>query len=664
MCGIAGIVDLRGLRQIDHRTIQQMADAIAHRGPDEEGFYQEPGIALASRRLSVVGLADGQQPIFNEDKTVVVVFNGELFDHPEKRALLESRGHRFSTHTDTEVLVHMWEEYGEEMLQHLHGQFAFALYDVRQRTLLLARDQIGIRPLHWARRGDMLYFGSEIKAIFASGEVTPEVDPKGIDHIFTFFAMGTRRTAFKDIQAVHPASYLKIELGSDGRASDISERRYWDLEFPDQGDELNPRDGAALQEEFEDTFRRAVEIRLRADVPVVGYLSGGVDSTTVMLTAGAIQGQPLPAFTIQIPTKGLDETDRALLAADRLGSKPTVVRCPHDVIAATYPRLIEAAESPVTDTSSSAMYCLAGEVRDQGYKVALAGEGADDWLAGYPWFKYGKLLGLLDTRRFTPSNAIRRWALRRNGSDASWEQMAEVQQMLGGPNGFGLLYGLVSLSRHHFYSADMWQRLDGHTAWQDLDLNTEGLKRWHPLNRGLYLGNKTMLTGMLLSQKGDRPAMHNSVETRYPFLDMKVVDLCSKIHPRWKLRGLRRDKHLLRNYAGKILPSCIANRPKQLFRAPFANTLFANPPAFVEELISEESLAKTGYFDAKKVAHHRATYDQYARRDFGKRFVIEMGLTGVMATQLWHHIFLGDQLCELPQWSADSSTGNQALRAS
>jgi len=664
MCGIAGIVDLRGRREIDRRTIQRMADAIVHRGPDEEGFYQEPGIALASRRLSIVGLADGQQPIFNEDATVVAVFNGELFDYPEQRTLLESIGHRFSTRADTEVLVHLWEEYGEEMFQHLRGQFAFALYDTRRRMLLLARDQIGIRPLHWARRGDTLYFGSEIKALFASGEVIPEADPKGLDHIFTFFAMGTRRTAFKDVQAVHPASYLKIQLDGDGKPADIRERRYWDLDFPNQGDEFNPRDGTALQDEFEETFRQAVTIRLRADVPVVGYLSGGVDSTTVMHTAGGIQGHPLPSFTIQIPTMGFDETDRALLAAERIGSKPTIVRCPNEVIAATYPHLIAAAESPVIDTACSALYCLAREVRDQGYKVALAGEGADEWLAGYPWFKFGKLLGLLDTGRYRPSNVLRRWAMRRNGVEGSWEQLDEIQQMLGGPNGYSMLYGLVGLSRHHFYSPDMWRRLEGHTAWHDLDLNTEGLKRWHPLNRGLYLGNKTMLAGMLLNHKGDRPAMHNSVETRYPFLDLNVVDLCCKIHPRWKLRGLRRDKHLLRNYAGRILPGRIANRPKQLFRAPFANTFFANPPAFVEQLMSPESLAKTGYFDAQRVAHHRATYDQYGRRDAGRRFVIEMGLTGVMATQLWHHTFLGDSLCELPQWTADTTAGALALRAS
>lgn len=645
------MIDLCGARQFSRRTLKQMADAIVHRGPDEEGFFTAPGVALASRRLSIIGLADGQQPIFNEDKSIAVVFNGEIFDFIEQRALLEAKGHRFSTHADTEVLVHLWEEYGEAMLDHLDGQFAFALYDSRRRVVLLARDRIGIAPLHWARRGETIYFGSEIKAIFASGEVQPEADPRGIDHIFTFFAMGTRRTAFKDVEAVHPASYLKIQLGSGGRPGEITSRRYWDLEFPHQGEERNPRDGRALQEEFEATFRRAVEIRLRADVPVVGYLSGGVDSTTVMLTAREVKGEPIPVFTIQIPTAGLDETDRALLAADKIGSPPTVVRCSSEVIAAAFPNLIEAAEAPVMDTSCSALYCLAREVRAQGYKVALTGEGPDDWLAGYPWFKAGKALGLFDWGSFSPGNWLRRMALRRNSPDVPWSQIQAIQDLLGGPNGFADLHCLVSLSRERFYSDAMWASLDRHTAWEDLDLNTEGLKRWHPLNRALYVGYKTMLSGLLMNHKGDRPALHNSVETRYPFLDLNMVNLCASLHPRWKLRGLRRDKHLLRNYANKILPPEIANRPKAMFRAPFANTFFSNPPAFVDQLISPESLAKTGYFDAERVWHYRSIYKDYKFRDAGKKLVAEMGLTGVMATQLWHHTFLGGGLCDLPAWS-------------
>ncbi|MCA9268230.1 MAG: asparagine synthase (glutamine-hydrolyzing), partial [Planctomycetales bacterium] len=556
-------------------------------------------------------------------------------------------------------------EYGESMLDHIDGQFAFAIYDLKKRTLMLARDRIGIAPLHWARRGDMLYFGSEIKAILASGEVTPEADPQGLDHIFTFFAMGTRRTAFKDIHAVHPASSLRIQWpDGDGTAS-VVERRYWDLEFPDQGDERNPRDGRQLQEEFEATFKRAVEIRLRADVPVVGYLSGGVDSTTVMLTASEVKGEPIPAFTIQIVAEGLDETDRALMAAERIGSRPTIARCDSDVISAAYPRLIEAAEAPVMDPACSALYCLAREVRSQGYKVALTGEGADDWLAGYPWFKSGKILGALDWGSVSPGNWLRRWALRRNSPEVSWDHFAKLQDRLGGPNGFGDLYGMVSLSRHRFYSEQMWRGIGEHTAWDDLDLNTDGLRRWHPLNRALYLGYKTMLSGLLMNHKGDRPAMHNSVETRYPFLDLNFINFCAQLHPRWKLRGFRRDKHLLRQYAGKILPDCIANRPKAMFRAPFANTFFSNPPAFVDQLISEESLRKTGYFSLEKIQHYRAIYNDYAWRDSGKKLVAEMGLTGVMATQMWHHIFLGGGLCDLPTWSPDEqpAVDVSALRA-
>ena len=484
----------------------------------------------------------------------------------------------------------------------------------------------------------------------------PQADPRGLDHIFTFFAMGTRRTAFKGISAVHPASYLRINLRDDGGIARIAERRYWDLEFPDQGDELNPRDGAALQEEFEETFRRAVEIRLRADVPVVGYLSGGVDSTTVMLTAGEVTGKPLPAFTIQIAAEGLDETDRALMAAERLGSKPHVIRCTSDVISAAYPRLIEAAEAPVMDTACSALYCLAGDVRDHGYKVALTGEGADDWLAGYPWFKSGQLL-----QRTGMGNWIRGAGLRYNTPGTPWSYVQDIQDRVGGPNGCADLYGFVGLTRPRFYSRQMWRDVDGGSAWDDLEIDTDRVRRYHPLNRALYLNYKTMLSGLLMNHKGDRPAMHNSVETRYPFLDRRVIDFCAKLHPRWKLRGLMRDKHLLRNYAAKILPDCIANRPKAMFRAPFANTFFNNPPAFVDQLLSEESLQATGYFDPEKVRHHRATY-QAIRFNRGKKQLAEMGLTGVMATQLWHHIYLGGDLCELPAWSAPQAVSAPSVQ--
>ena len=650
MCGIAGAIDLRAEQDVEPGVIERMAAAIIHRGPDEEGFFVDQGLSLASRRLSIVGLADGQQPVYNEDRSVVVVFNGELFDWPEKRAELEARGHTFRTHCDTEILVHMWEEYGEEMLPRLRGQFAFALYDTKQRQLILARDRIGIVPLHWARRGDWFYFCSEIKGILASGKVAAEADRRGLDHIFTFFALPTRRTCFKDISSLLPGSYMKIRFREAGQVADTSEHVYWDLEFPDHGEEYRPRDEAMLIEDFSDVLSHAAEIRLRADVPVVSYLSGGVDSTTILSMASKIQGKPLPSFTIEIPTPGLNEVDRAMAAAKTVGNKPTVVTCGGKEISAAYPKLIEAAESPVMDTSCAALLCLAEEVSNQGFKVALTGEGADEALAGYPWLKVNRLLCMFDRGEFRPSNFVRASIMKITSPHRKWSKVRRYQDVIGGPHGITDLYALISMSRDRFYSKDMFKQLDGHFAFEDLQLNLDGIKRWHPLNKSIYFGYKTMLPGLLMHHKGDRPAMYNSVETRYPFLDEEFVALCAKVHPRWKLRGLMKDKVLLRKFAADFLPKDITSRPKTMFRAPFANTFFENPPAYIDQLLSEESLEKTGYFDPASVLDYRKNYSRYTWFS-GRRLIIEMGLTGVMATQLWHHLYLGDDLCELPTWS-------------
>ncbi len=277
-----------------------MTQRIFHRGPDEDGYLFAPGIGIGQRRLSIVGLADGQQPIYNEDRTVAVMYNGELFDYPEQKAALEARGHTFRTHSDTELLVHLYEDFGEGMFEHLHGQFAFAIVDLKKRVILLARDRVGICPLHWSRQGDWFYFGSEIKAILASGQVAPACDERGLDHIFTFFAMRDPANDVRGISSILPGHYLKIQFRDNGEPADIVERRYWDLDFPDRGDEYDPPDSNQLIDEFDATFRRAVEIRLRADVPVVGYLSGGIDSAMVLANASKIRGKGVPSFTIRI----------------------------------------------------------------------------------------------------------------------------------------------------------------------------------------------------------------------------------------------------------------------------------------------------------------------------------------------------------------------------
>lgn len=645
MCGFAGVIDLFGSRDAERAVIERMCDAIAHRGPDEHGYFSAPGIGIGHRRLSIVGLADGQQPIFNEDRTVAVVCNGELFDHIEVRQRLEAKGHTFRTHSDSEIIVHLYEEYGEGLFEHLKGQFALALVDLTKRTVFLARDRVGICPLHWSRQGNQFYFASEIKALLASGEVPVRADPRGLDHMFTFFAMGTRRTMFDGIQSLLAGHYLKIAFRNDSKPADVIERQYWDLDFPDAGEEDNPSNPKRLVDEFEATFQRSVELRLRSDVPVVSYLSGGVDSAAVLAMASRVRGQPLPSFTIGFEDAALDETSKAMVAARHIGSTPSIVRTNGRAISDVYPRLISAADCPVVDTSCAALWSLAGEVHRQGYKVALTGEGADEALAGYVWFKTNKMQRLLDALGVRSSAPASRLFRNKMSPGQNMAELNRIDTMIGGPHAQSEMYSMFSNGRNAFFSAGLKETLGHHVAYEDLPLNLERMRRWHPLNQSLYFGYKTLLAGLLLNHKGDRVAMANSVETRYPFLDEDLIALCARVHPRFKLKGLRYDKYLLRQTAARMLPAEIALRPKAMFRAPFAATFLDNPPAYVGQLMSEDSLVRTGYFDVAAV-RRQFTHEGHGRE--GKRqFFTGMGLATVLATQLWHHLYLGGGLCDL-----------------
>ena len=627
-----------------------MAQAILHRGPDEEGYYHRPGLALASRRLSIVGLADGQQPVTNEDRSIRVVFNGELFDHVERRAELLAHGHRLVTHCDTEIIPHLWEEYQEGMFERLRGQFAIALWDERRRLLVLGRDRFGISPLYWTRQGDWLLFASEIKGLLASGLVTAKPDLRGIDHIFTFAAMPGPVTCFEGVQLLPAGHYLQITPGSDsGAAPVISERTYWEMNFPDQGHEDPVRDPRKLVDEFEQVLMKAVEKRLRADVPVGAYLSGGLDSSMIVAMASKLKGPAINTYTIRVDDPALDELSAANLSAAHIGTKPPIVQ---DFRASdaleTYPQLIQAAEAPVIDTSCAALLMLAKRVHACGQKVVLTGEGADEWLAGYPWYKAAKVMGMLD---FVPglrlSDVARRAYLRLNHVPNYPPAMRrELEKSIGGPNAWIDSYGLFGLSKLRFYAAPMREVLEKTRPWAGLGLNVERARRWHPLNRGLWIGARVTLAGHLLQAKGDRVAMHSSVEARYPFLDEDVFDFTAKLHPRWKLRGFR-DKYLLRLVAQRWLPPEIASRHKVIFRAPLDSFHMDPEPKFVAELLSEESLRRTGYFDVQEVQHWRKAFRQL-RAGSLPRLSVEMGLCAVVATQLWHHTFIDGSLADLP----------------
>ncbi|MGA7879556.1 MAG: asparagine synthase (glutamine-hydrolyzing) [Terrimicrobiaceae bacterium] len=651
MCGIAGVLDLTGGRVVPEGVVEAMARALIHRGPDEEGYFRRRGVELASRRLSIVGLADGQQPVANEDRSVLVVFNGELFDYIEQKAGLEARGHRFVTHCDTEIIPHLWEESMEGMFARLRGQFAVALWDERRRKLVLGRDRFGICPLYWTRQGDWLLFGSEIKALLASGMVPAQPDLRGIDHIFTFSALPAPVTCFAGIQLLPPAHYLEISLGDTQNPPAVRERAYWEMDFPDQGQEERGENPDRLVDDFERLLLKAIDMRLRADVPVGAYLSGGVDSSMIVAMACHVKGPAINTYTIRVDDPELDELSAANLAARHIGTKPPVVQEFRAADALeTYPRLIQAAEAPVIDTSCAALLQLAGRVHACGQKVVLTGEGADEWLIGYPWYKAAKLLEFLDVvPGLRLSDLARRAYLRLNRvPQFAREVRSRTERAIGGPNAWIDAYGILALSKLRFYAPPMREVLERANPWSELQLNVERAKRWHPLNRGIWVAARVNLAGHLLQAKGDRVAMHSSVEVRYPFLDEDVFAFLAKLHPRWKLRGFR-DKHLLRLLAERWLPPAIFRRGKVIFRAPLDSFHIDPEPAFVGQLLSEESLRRTGYFDVAAVRHWRRAFRQM-RAGSLPRLSVEMGLAAVVATQLWHHLFIDGTLADLPTW--------------
>jgi asparagine synthase (glutamine-hydrolysing) len=621
-----------------------MTRSIAHRGPDDEQFHREPGVALGARRLSIVDLAGGRQPIPNEDRSVWVAFNGELFEYPELRQELLARGHQLATRCDTEAWVHLYEDLGEGMFAKARGQFAVSLWDRKGRTLILGRDRVGICPLYYAEHDGWLLWGSEVKALLASGLISAQPDRKGIDFFFNFFAASTTRTFFEGIKTIPPGHYLKVR---DGQAS---LHRYWDLDFPQAGDERRVEDTTPLVEELENLLRQAVERRLRGDVPVVSYLSGGLDSTVVLGLSSRQRGRAVPSFSIGLDRAGPDERSSATESALALGSPLTTVTMGRREIAQAFPELVRAAEAPVLDTSCACLLRLAGAVHCNGIKVALTGEGADEALAGYIWFKGQRLRNTLK-RTHTGSiitKLVRDAMLAGVGGGAAHRPSrtpigdARVAQQD--------TYDVLGQTRALLYSASMWDQLGGHSAYDDLGISADHIRGWDPLNQSLYVGYKVMLAGMLLHAKGDRIAMNSSVETRYPFLDDDVISFCSSLAPEYKLHGLT-EKWILRQVAARTLPPQIAGRPKTMFRASLART-FLGPerPAWVDQLLSSESLRKAGYFDPDRVARER-DWQMRLPRITPRRLGLDLGLTCLISTQLWHHTYCGGGLCELPTWS-------------
>jgi asparagine synthase (glutamine-hydrolysing) len=618
MCGIAGYIDLRQRGEVDARIVGAMTEALFHRGPDSSGYFIEPDVGLGVRRLRIIDLETGDQPIYNEDGSVVVVCNGEIFNYRELRDELVARGHVFRTRTDVEVLVHLYEEHGLAAVERLNGQFGFLIYDRRRRRALLARDHFGVNPLYFAIVDGLLLFGSEIKALLRHPALPRRVDLVGLDQILSLPGLVSPRTMFESVSSLPCGYCLVVEDG------DVSMREYWDLDYPVGDGETGTPEEEHIQE-LQEVFRRSVERRLQADVPIGLFLSGGLDSSLVSAVAVALSnGTRRDSFSVTFENPEIDETYYQRLVTRLLGCRQHEVRIDDHAIVRRLREMIYHCECPVKETFNTCSLALAEAAHDAGIKVVLGGEGADELFAGYVGYRFDvaglRAAGPLDlTTVLEEEMRERLWGDRNLFYERDHVAFREIKSAL--------------------YSRQIAAMGDEVDCLSYPLVNKERLAGRHPLHQRSYLDFKLRLADHLLSEHGDRMVMAHSVEGRYPFLDLEVVDLARRIPPSLKVKDLT-EKYVVRQIAQGLVPRKVVEREKFGFRAPGSPWLLGRGIEWVDDLLSRDRIRRQGYFDPDVVERLK---EHYSRPGFRLHPHLETDLLMVVLT---FNLFL--EVFELP----------------
>jgi asparagine synthase (glutamine-hydrolysing) len=634
MCGICGVVALRdGVPPPRAEALEAMIAALRHRGPEQSGWYRDARAGLGHARLSIVDPLAGRQPMANADRALWLSFNGEIFNYGELRAELAGLGHHFATRSDTEVVLHAYEAWGERAFERFNGQFAIAIWDSRGETLVLARDRHGIQPLHYCEHGGRLWFASEVKALFAGAPSFPRaLDPLGLAETFTFWSAVPPQSVFQGVKELEPGHVRTVSpRGTSQRAFCTP---HYAEDFQGNLDEA----AAGVRE----TLEQAVRLRvLRADVPVAAYLSGGLDSSLVAALGRRAKAGSFSTFSMRFEDAEYDETGYQRAVASLIGSDHHEIVVRHADIAAAFPDAVRHAERPLLRTAPVPLFLLSRLVRDAGIKVVLTGEGADEIFAGYDLFKEGRVRrfwGRSSASRLRPRLLARLYPYLAR-SPVSQPQMA--QAFFGCSREQWRAPGFAHQTR--WRSAAALQRLfrpEWRREMQRVDVVERLLATlpgefasWSPLAQDQYLEARTLLAGYLLSAQGDRMLMAHSVEGRFPFLDTEVTRLANSLPASYKLRGLD-EKHVLKRAAAGLLPQAVIERRKQPYRAPDAAS-FVGPaaPAWVCEVLSARNIDQVGIFDASAVDRLwrkcQSTRGPFSNAD-------NMALTGVLSTQLLH----------------------------
>jgi asparagine synthase (glutamine-hydrolysing) len=632
MCGIAGLLTQN---KTDYRqTLREMVGSILYRGPDEAGYYTDAGIGLGHARLAIIDPAGGSQPAMNEDGSVVVIFNGEIFNYRALREELLKKGHTLSNNSDTAVLPHLYEEHGYGMFRRLNGQFAVAVWDKEKRRLILGRDRFGEKPLFYYHRGGDFCFASEVKAIFKSGLLSAALSPAALKHIFTFWTTAGDESVFLDVRQVMPGSCLVFENGR------LTASSWWHISF-DAAAGPAPMDEEEYIEELDRLLAESVKNRMVADVPVSFYLSGGLDSSLVTCIAGQRCGAGLNTFSVTFDDEGFDESAYQKYLSETLGTNHRSVSFSRNRIPGLLREVIYHTEVPLLRSGAFPMYVLAGLVREDGMKVVLSGEGSDELFGGYDIFREVKIR---DFCRRLPGSEIRPALYKRINSfvrglnDQSAGTLSYFYNSPDAEDAFSShlsrwKLGLYSLQ---FFSPEYQELMREDDALSGLRAYLpDGFASWTPVRRAQYLEMTTLFSNYLLSSQGDRVSMGQSVECRYPFLDYGVFDFAASLPDTLKIRGLN-EKYIVKRLARRYVPELITQRKKFPYRAPIDISAMMKSEE-LRETVSHGRLQETGIFNPR--AFERFLSSVLMKEAPNERDC--MLFMGVVTTQILSDLFVG-----------------------
>jgi asparagine synthase (glutamine-hydrolysing) len=624
MCGICGKLNLDSESNVSPLIVRAMADTIAHRGPDDEGYYISGQIGLGFRRLSIIDLATGHQPLSNEDGTVWIVFNGEIYNYQELRTVLEGKGHIFKTHTDTEVIVHLYEEYGPDCVEKLRGMFAFAIWDERHRSLFLARDRVGIKPLYYWRSNKSLIFASEIKAILADPEVQREVVPEMIDRFLSFYYIPGEETMLRNIYKLAPGSHMLIRNGK------TTVKQYWDLAFCPTECSVHDAETKLLA-----LLDECVRMHMVSDVPVGFLLSGGVDSTAMLGMAVGKTDHPLSSFTLGFSATGIvDERPYARLAASRYGSEHHETTISAQEFADFLPKFAWYMEEPVCEPQGVALYYIT-KLASEYAKVLISGEGGDEAFAGYPIYRnllwmeriksvLGPISGILSKgiaqiNGVWPSHRLGKYGPLLNAPFNSY-----YYSRTSGPSRFFNGHGNELYSTEFLHNVD--REFSTNAARRYLGGNTtKGL-----VNQMLYVDTKTSLPDDLLL-KADKMTMANSVELRVPFLDHMFLEFAASLPENFKVRSFT-TKYIAKKALRNRVPQEILQRKKVGFPVPYDSWMRNELKDWVRDILLDQESLSRGYFKREGIEYLINRDCQY--HDYGKEIL------SLVSLELWHRSFV------------------------